>query len=153
MKDDEEEADDVEGDDEGIFQEVLKFAVGVGAAGDHIKLEKREDDKPRNEHAADFAQDEAEIFPALEPPIGGDALAIPARVIEGVGRRRGRGFHFPPQGITTDLTQSSAAVSLYCWMAPAGSTCLGQTRVHSPTKVQPQMASCWERTGKRSLAP
>jgi len=29
MKDDEEEADDVEGDDEGIFQEIQEFAVSV----------------------------------------------------------------------------------------------------------------------------
>src|SRR5712692_8523102 len=105
------------------------------------------------EDAADFAQYESQILPALEPPVGGNAFAIPARVVESISGCGGSGFHFPPQGRSTDLNQSSAAVNLYCWMAPAGSTCLGQTRVHSPTNVQPQMASCWERTGKRSFAP
>src|SRR5882757_4841831 len=142
MVDDEEKADDVQREAEGIFQEFQKIAVTVGALGGRIDLHEGENDEPGDEDAADFAQDEAEIFPALEPPVGGDTLAIPAWVIEGVGSWGGRGFHFPPQGIKTDLAQSSAAVSLYCWMAPAGSTCLGQTRVHSPTKVQPQMASC-----------
>src|SRR6267378_2002400 len=136
------------GDNRGNHEPGNEIRAGNHEAGDFLA-----DDEDGDEDAADFAQDEAEIFPALEPPVGGDAFAIPARVIEGIGRRGGRGFHFPPQGKRTDLTQSSAAVSLYCWMAPAGSTCLGQTRVHSPTKVQPQMASCWERTGKRSLAP
>src|SRR6266851_7340125 len=38
-------------------------------------------------------------------------------------------------------------------MAPAGSTCLGQTRVQSPTNVQPQIPSCCERMSRRSFAP
>src|SRR5260370_21719238 len=46
-----------------------------------------------------------------------------------------------PRGNINDFTQSIAAVSLYCWIAPAGSTCLGQTRVHSPTEVHPHMPS------------
>jgi len=43
-----------------------------------------------------------------------------------------------PRGSTNDFTHSSAALSLYCWIAPAGSTCFGQTRVHSPTNVHPR---------------
>src|SRR5258708_9301315 len=119
MKDDEEKADDVYGDDDGIFQKALKIRVGLGAAGEGVDLEKHFDDEDGDEDAADFAQDEAEIFPALEPPVGGDAFAIPARVIEGIGRRGGRGFHFPPQVKRRDFTQSRAAVWLYVWMAPA----------------------------------
>src|SRR5258708_26384683 len=67
MKDDEEKADDVYGDDDGIFQKALKIRVGLGAAGEGVDLEKHFDDEDGDEDAADFAQDEAEIFPALEP--------------------------------------------------------------------------------------
>jgi len=46
---------------------------------------------------------------------------------------------FSPQGKRTDFTQSCAAVSLVLLNGAGGTTCFGQTRVHSPTKVQPQM--------------
>src|SRR5882724_12249882 len=69
MKDDEEKADDVYGDDDGIFQKALKIRVGFGPEGQRVHLEKQFDDEDGDEDAADFAQDEAEIFPALEPPV------------------------------------------------------------------------------------
>src|SRR5262249_3375280 len=61
--------------------------------------------------------------------------------------------YFLLQGISSDLYHSVTALILYCWMAPAGSTFFGQTLVHSPLNVQPQMPSCCERTSRRSLAP
>src|SRR5260370_41548080 len=98
----------------------MKIRGGPGDAGEGVDLEKQFDDEDGDEDAADFAQDEAEIFPALEPPVGGDAFAIPARVIEGIGRRGGRGFHFPPQGKRTDFTQSRSAGRLDLLLAAAG---------------------------------
>src|SRR5260221_1689 len=57
MKDDEEKADDVYGDDDGIFQKALKMRVGFGPEGQRVDLEKHFDDEDGDEDAADFAQD------------------------------------------------------------------------------------------------
>src|SRR5439155_497882 len=78
------------------------------------------------------------------------AAAVPPGMVQGIARLR---VHLVPHGRSSDLTQWVAPVSLYCWMAPAGSTCLGHTFVHSPTKVHCQMPSCSERIFRRSAAP
>src|SRR5258708_32913966 len=67
MKNDEEKADDVYGDDDGIFQKALKIRVGFGPERQRVDLEKRFDDEDGDEDAADFAEGAAEIFPALHP--------------------------------------------------------------------------------------
>src|SRR5437879_9583275 len=50
---------------------------------------------------------------------------------------------FFDQGVKKDLNRSMVAVSLYCWIAPAGYTCLGQKWVHSPTNVHPHLHTFW----------
>src|SRR5205807_9995897 len=40
---------------------------------------------------------------------------------------------------SSDLNQWTTPESLYCWMAPAGSTSFGQAFVHSPTNVHCHM--------------
>src|SRR5947209_9563497 len=122
MKYDKEKTNDIQRDDEWVLQPGLKTLVGFWAAGQRVKLDQRGDDEERDEDAADFAQYESQILPALQPPVGGNAFAIPARVVKRISGSGGSGLHFPPQGRRTDLNQSSAAVNLYCWMAPAGST-------------------------------
>ena len=92
--------------------------------------------KPRHEHAAAFAQDEHQIRRLLDPPVRRYVRPKPTRVIRGVSVIL---RHQAPRGRKNDFIESTAAVSLYRWIAPAGSTCFGQTLVHSPTNVQPQI--------------
>src|SRR5207249_9011578 len=59
-----------------------------------------------------------------------------------------------PHGSSTDLYQSIVPETLACWMAPAGSTCFGQTTEHWPTKVHSQTPSLLETIWARSsVAP
>src|SRR5438445_2591128 len=61
---------------------------------------------------------------------------------------------FFPHGSNTDFHQSCVLMTLACWMAAAGSTCLGHTRLHSPMKVHSQMPSLEATISARSdLAP
>src|SRR5262249_56963615 len=62
--------------------------------------------------------------------------------------------YFPPRGRSQDSHHSLVFCTFACWIAPAGSTFLGQTLVHSPTKVHSQMPSLLATTSAlSSLAP
>src|SRR5437868_5339461 len=62
--------------------------------------------------------------------------------------------HERARGSTHDNHQSCVFCTLACWMAPAGSTFLGQTRLHSPMKVHSQIPSVLATTSARaSRAP
>src|SRR6266567_5124886 len=58
-----------------------------------------------------------------------------------------------PKFQSSDLNQWTTPESLYCWMAPAGSTSFGQALVHSPTNVHCHMPSCSEIMPIRSADP
>src|SRR4051812_4339503 len=91
---------------------------------------------PRDKNAAELTQNEFRIWPAPQPPVGRDPRAVPARMVERVGLLFGFEFFShqsapevplflpAPRGHRYDLNHSSAVTSLYCWIAPAGSTCL-----------------------------
>src|SRR5208337_3952513 len=92
-------------------------------------------------------------------PACGGKIAILCKPVAGIAHLRLRDrlpcpkLLQPLLGVTNDFSQSNTAAILYCWIAPAGSTCLGQTRVHSPTNVHPQTPSGWANIAVRSAAP
>jgi len=113
-------------------------------------LKKREHSKDPDEDAGQLADDEVEIRTVLQPPPERHRATVqPGRA----GRATGRAAHFEPHGNNMDLNQSVALAILYSWIAPAGSTFLGHTLVHSPTNVQPHIPSCSFKTAIRSAAP
>ena len=59
--------------------------------------------------------------------------------------------HRSPQGISIDLNQFLVVSTFERCMAAAGSTSLGHTTLHSPTKVQSQMPSWLPITARCSL--
>src|SRR5262252_5251393 len=150
MEEDKEEGNGIEGKEQGCPQPGEKSSVGLGPLGQGVELPEIDCGEEGDEDAGELAQDKRGVGPLLKPPPDRYAAAVPARMVQGVIRL---GAHLVPHGRSSDLTQSVALVSLYCWMAPAGSTCLGHTFVHSPTKVHCQMPSCSERIFKRSAAP
>src|SRR5712692_1918448 len=140
---------------------MLEARVGRGTTNQGAQLEQGDDHEDGDGHTAELAQNELQILPLSQPPVHRHPLPIPSGMEFRITRRRLSCFltHFRtslllwPLGMTKDFTQSSTAISLYCWIAPAGSTCLGQTRVHSPTNVHPQTPSGWASTAIRSSAP
>src|SRR5678815_5610970 len=105
------------------------------ALAEGAELPQGDDCEEGHEDTGELAQDEARVGALLEPPPDGHAAAVPAGMVQGVVRV---GAHLVPHGSSSDLIQWVAAVSLYCWVAPAGSTGLGQALVQSPTKVHGQ---------------
>src|SRR5207244_7323297 len=132
---------------------MLEPGICIGSVRQRSDLQQKNHHKPGDENAADLPQNKFQVRPSCQPPPGGDMRAIPARMVLGVAGGGPGVAHFAPRGIKKDLYRSMVAVSLYCWIAPAGSTCLGQTCVHSPTNVHPQIPSCWASTSMRSCAP
>src|SRR5207249_2793568 len=161
MESDKEHGGQIQQHNHRILQPMLKRGIGLRSARQRSNLQQQHNHKPGDEYAADLAQNEFQIRPSRQPPPGRNTRSIPARMVLRISHGLPDGAHFAlsisefpaAQGIRKDLNRSIVAVSLYCWMAPVGSTCLGQTFVHSPTKVHPQMPSCWARTSMRSPAP
>src|SRR6266849_1050855 len=118
-----------------IFHQIFKTRVGLRPVGQHVDLQNRERNDIGDAETGELAEDELREGPALEPPVGGDAFAVPPRLIGRVAVRGHERIDLPPEGRSIDLKHWVEAVNLYCWMAPAGSTWLGQNSVHSPTKV------------------
>src|SRR5262249_46366851 len=150
VEQDEEERDRIEREKEPRLQPAEELRIAVGALGEGAELPQIDHGEEGDEHAGQLAEDESGVGALLEPPPDRHAAAVPPWMIQGVMRPD---VHRALQGRSSDLTQRVALVSLYCWMAPAGSTCLGQTFVHSPTNVHCQMPSCSERIFSRSAAP
>src|SRR5918996_3135575 len=150
MEEDEEEGHRIEGEEERRLQPGEELPIGLGTLGEGAELPQRNHGEKGHEDAGELAQDKPGVGPLLKPPPDRHATAVPSGMVQGIG---GLGAHLLPHGRSNDLSQWVAPVSLYCWMAPAGSTCLGHTFVHSPTKVHCQMPSCSERIFRRSTAP
>src|SRR2546428_472996 len=104
----------------------------------------------RSRHLRPPPQHEPRVAAVLEPPPDRHAATVPPGMVQGVAGLRP---HLAPRGRSKDLNQSATPASLYCWMAPAGSTFFGHTFVHSPTKVHSQIPSLPERSSRRSAAP
>src|SRR5688500_17716318 len=160
---DEEKAHDVDREHHGMRCEARdERLVRRIAARDRPHEQQQVDHEPCDEDAADLAQNELYVRPLSQPPIRGHAWPQPLGMMlavdlwvchaSGVSVRQ-VSCVFAPRGSTSDFAQSIAAVSLYRWMAPAGSTCFGHTSVHSPTNVHPQMPSCCDRICMRSALP
>src|SRR5712692_2713316 len=149
MEHDKDKGNTVEGNEERRLQAGEEVSVGLRALDQDTKLPQRDQREEGHEDARELAQDEAGVGPALQPPPDRDAAAVPPGMVQGVV---GPGAHLVPQGRSKDLNQWTAPASLYCWMAPAGSTFFGQTFVHSPTNVHCQMPSWPERISRRSAA-
>src|SRR5207302_7639488 len=132
---------------------MLEPGICIGSVRQRSDLQPKNRDKPGDENAADLPQNKFQVRPSCQPPPGGDMRAIPARMVLGVSGGGPGVTHFAPRGIKKDLNRSMVAVSLYCWIAPAGSTSLGQTWVHSPTNVHPQLPSSWASTSILPSAP
>src|SRR5213593_4772153 len=150
MEHDEEEGDHIEREEERRLQPGEELRIGVGTLGQGAELPQIDHGEEGDGHAGQFAEDEPGVGALLEPPPDRHAVAVPPRMVQGIVWP---GAHRALHGRSSDLTQRVALVSLYCWMAPAGSTCLGHTFVHSPTKVHCQMPSCSEMIFRRSAAP
>src|SRR2546425_2078618 len=150
VEEDEEKRDGMERDEERRPQAGEESRVRVRALRERPELPECDTGEERHEDTGQLAQHEAGVGAVLQPPPDRDAATIPPRMVRSVA---GLGSHRAPRGRRSDLSQWMAPVSLYCWMAPAGSTCLGHTFVHSPTKVHCQMPSCSERISSRSGAP
>src|SRR5262245_28905020 len=150
MEDDEGERHHIEGQEERRLQPGEELRIGLGPVDERAKLPQIDQSEEGHEDAGDLAQDERGVRPVLEPPPDRDAAAIPAGMVERVVRPRA---HRAPHGRSRDFTHWVAPVSLYCWIAPAGSTCFGHTFVHSPTNVHCQMPSWSDRMWRRSAAP
>src|SRR5712692_8849228 len=149
MEHDKDKGNTVEGNEERRLQAGEEVSVGLRALDQRTELPQRDQREEGHEDARELAQDEAGVGPALQPPPDRDAAAVPPGMVQGVV---GPGAHLVPQGRSKDLNQWTAPASLYCWMAPAGSTFFGQTFVHSPTNVHCQMPSWPERISRRSAA-
>src|SRR5262245_59075354 len=147
---DEQEGDDVDRDHHRVGRPVEEAVVVAVACTNGVDQQQQEDHEPRDEYAAQLPKREYEIRAAVQPPESTHALAVPPRVEFGVDGRR---THRALRGSTNALIDCMAALSLYRWMAPAGSTSLGHALVHSPTKVQPQTPSGCVSTSSRSAAP
>src|SRR5213593_1812575 len=150
MKEDEEECDGMERDKEGRPHTGEELGVGFGALREGPELPEVDPGKERHEDACELSQHEPRVAAVLEPPPDRHAASVPPGMVQGVARL---GPHLAPRGSIKDLNQSATPVSLYCWMAPAGSTFFGHTFVHSPTKVHSQIPSLPERSSRRSAAP
>src|SRR5207237_9135929 len=87
-------------------ERVLKSLISFWAATQGGDLQQRHANRQRHEDAADLPQNKFQVTPAPQPPPGGDALAIPARMPGRVTRRVARSSaHSTPRDIRNDWTQ------------------------------------------------
>src|SRR5438067_3520502 len=142
------EHDDAEDDERGrAVGRVARGAV-AGAPDLHQQPQQPQRQRQRGE-LSDRVQ---KVVTVACPPVGRHAPAVFARSrgdLRGRFRGRFRGHSRLPYGRTKRMVVSS----LVCWIALAGSTPLGQTTEHSPTKLHSQIPSASPSTGRRSLSP
>src|ERR1700737_126344 len=84
-------------------------------------------------HRAELAQHTPDVAAAAEKPGAPQARRVGAAALVGVRR----GYLKPPHG----SSMPSVLSNLVCWIALAGSTPLGHTGEHSPTKLRAQIAA------------
>src|SRR4029078_5451662 len=97
-------------------------------------LDQEPEHPDRDRHRAELAQHVADVAAAAREP----GALQPWRVGAAGGRALGvAGYRKPPHG----SSMPSVLSNFVCWIALAGSTPLGQTAEHSPTKLQSQIAS------------
>src|SRR5206468_7400599 len=150
VEDDKGERNEVQNDDERVRHPLEKSEISLRASSQRAHLPQSYHGKVGHRKACYLAQYELRVRPGFQPPPDRDVWPVPLGVIESVVNLR---VHRFPQGRSHDLNHSIAPTTLYCWIAPAGSTPLGHAFVHSPTKVHCHMPSCSEQISSRSPAP
>src|SRR5579875_882404 len=103
------QSDNVHNQDHGVFRPVHEALIALRPLFQGVDLEQSEDDKPSDEQAAQFAQDESEVRWTAQPPVGGGTAAIPTWMIFGVDWCL---THDAPRGRRNDLNHDKAALSL-----------------------------------------